>query len=221
MSNGLGIFIGLFAIGVLVFTHKKNTQKQNMNLSNKTKEALAKAIVENDQKTKKWIEISIEKGYEGVGVIPYVYDPIKQLFYFVLGINKKGEAEYPGGKVEEVDSDKEDTVSREVAEETGLIIPRNRFVISFEVNGGTTGYPSYVFLVEISDNEFNQMTSVDGTFVKFIKVQNVVGCETVKDEATGTDYELRKFNKKYVLPQIRDDVLAYIESALKKVLTRS
>jgi ADP-ribose pyrophosphatase YjhB (NUDIX family) len=217
MSNWTALLFVFAGIGALAYIKKQKMDKQ-AGLSDKTKEALQKAIDEKDQKTQKWIENSIVKGYEGVGVIPYVYDPDKKIFYFVLGINKKGEAEYPGGKVEEDDVDQKDTVSREVLEETGLTIPRDRFVTSFQVTGGTTGYPSYVFLVEVSSTEFGKMKSADGTFTSFILVQNVVGCDTVKDEATGKEYEVRKFNKKYVLPQIKDPLLAHVESALKEKL---
>jgi 8-oxo-dGTP pyrophosphatase MutT (NUDIX family) len=177
-----------------------------MNLSDKTKEALKKATDENDSKTLKWIETSIAKGYEGVGVIFYILDNKK--ISYVLGVNKKGEAEYPGGKVEASDSSKEATVQREVEEETGLYFPLERFVKCFEINGGTTGYPSYLFLVEISIEEFQHLKSKDGTFSKFIKVPEVIDCEQV--HSNGTAYELRKFNRKYVLPQIKDSLIEYI-----------
>ena len=179
-------------------------------LSDKTKTALQEAIDKKDEKTEKWIKVSIQKGYEGVGVIPYIFDPVKLIFYFVLGINKKGDAEYPGGKVELTDSDKEDTVRREVLEETGLDIAKNRFVTGFDVNGGTTGFPSYVFVVEFTDSEFKQMKSKDKTFSEFILVQNIFG-DKVKDENTGKEYDVRNFNKKYVLPQVMNRLFDYIE----------
>lgn len=178
------------------------------NFSQKTKEALEKAISEGDTKAEKWIRTSAEKGYEGVGVLLYLEEAGKKLF--VLGINKKNEAEYPGGKCEECDKDLESTVSREVKEETGLYIDKKRFVNGLKVTGGTTGYPSYVFLVEISLEEFMNIQSPDGTFSTFITVENILDCEKVKDYVSGTEYELRKFNRKYVIPQIKDAVAKLI-----------
>lgn len=173
----------------------------------KAREALIKAIADGDTKTEKWIRTSIVKGYEGVGVIPYIRKENKVLF--VLGINKKGEAEYPGGKCEDQDNDLASTVRREVVEEIGLLIDKNRFVNGLQITGGTTGYPSYVFLVEINEADFNLLYSIDGTFSKFILTENIVDCDLITDYY-GIEYELRKFNKKYVIPQIRDSILKIV-----------
>jgi len=185
-------------------------------LSEKTKQALDKARAEKDKKTENWILTSIKKGYEGAGVIFYLkqtrYEPVEKMF--VLGINKENKAEYPGGKCEEEDNDIESTAAREVLEETGLIIDRSRFVNGLKVTGGTTGYPSYVFLVEITMNEFLSLIastscSPDNTFIGFITVDNILDTEKVLDSVSKTEYELRKFNRKYVIPQIKDAIISY------------
>lgn len=181
-------------------------------LSEKTKTSLQEAIEKKDTKTEKWIQTSIKKGYEGAGVIFYVVRD-EQIFY-VLGINKKNEAEYPGGKCEDDDTNIESTVAREVLEETGLFIEKNRFVNKCPITGGTTGYPSYVFFVKITEEEFSKLHSKDGTFSKFITVDNIIDCEKVKDSDSGTEYELRKFNRKYVIPQIKDSILNLIVSQI-------
>ena len=165
-------------------------------LSEKTKKALAEA--EGNEKELKWIQTSIAKGYEGVGVI-FTCDN-----NYVLGINKKREAEYPGGKVELEDASIVDTVKREVQEETGLSLDPARFETKYQVTGGTTGYPSWVYIVNLTEEEFQKLTSTDGTFSKFIKVKTIKNVDQVVDVLTGEAYEIRKFNKKYVLPQIAE-----------------
>lgn len=188
------------SVGALTYVR----MNKDSHLSEKTKEALAKAIADKDTKTEKWIKTSAQKGYEGVGVIPYTVRNKK--VSFVLGINKKNEAEYPGGKCEDADEDLESTVQREVREETGLIINKDRFVNGLQVTGGTTGYPSYVFLLPISEEEFGALRSPDNTFSKFIKVDQIVDCEKVTDTVSGEEYELRKFNRKYVIPQVKNSI---------------
>jgi 8-oxo-dGTP pyrophosphatase MutT (NUDIX family) len=176
-------------------------------VSTKTLEELKKAIKNEDLKTAKWITNSIDKGHEGAGVVPYIYE--NGGFHFILGINKEGFAEYPGGKVEENDTCVEDTARREFNEETSYIINRERLNTFFQINGGTTGYPSYVFLVKFDQRDFDiikQAKSTDGTFTDFIKVSNIFDCDKVTDALTNKEYEIRKFNKKYIFPQIKDEV---------------
>jgi 8-oxo-dGTP pyrophosphatase MutT (NUDIX family) len=187
--------------------------------------ALEKAIAENDSKTEKWIRTAITKGYEGVGIIPYLKK--NNLLLFILGINKKNETEYPGGKVEESDTDLIHTVQREVLEETNLTIDRSRFEDPdlgldlgrgpLEITGGTTGYPSYVFLVEFTEDEFLKMYSKDGTFSKFILTKNIINTEIIVDDISGTEYPFRKHNRKYVIPQIQDKLQELVDISNKDV----
>jgi len=196
------LFVGAFTYSKM----NKGSHPDNLpdNLPEKTKEALAKAIADKDTKTEKWIRTSIKKGYEGVGIIPYtVHD---KRVSFVLGINKDNKAEYPGGKCEEADEDLKGTVQREVQEETGLIIDKDRFVNGLQVTGGTTGYPSYVFLVAITEEEFSGLRSPDSTFSKFIKVNKIIDCENVRNAFGDDEYEFRKFNRKYVIPQVKESI---------------
>jgi 8-oxo-dGTP pyrophosphatase MutT (NUDIX family) len=174
--------------------------ESNTELSDKTKEALATV---KDVNILKWIHTAIEKGYEGVGVIFTTKDN------YVLGINGKNEAEYPGGKVELADINLLDTAKREILEETGLDLEISRLTTKYKITGGTTGYPSYVYIVEITEDEFKQLSSPDRTFSKFIKVRKVSNVDTVIDSITGEIYELRKFNRKYVIPQIEKHLIDY------------
>jgi hypothetical protein len=181
-------------------------------LSEKTKKALATATMEGDTKTVTWIRISAFKGWEGAGFIPFIFADGK--IEYILGINKKKEAEYPGGKTKMKDGSKKETVKRETEEEIGLKLPLERFNDGFEVNGGTTGYPSYVYLVEITEEEFSRLKSKDKTFTSFIRVDSIFDCDTVTDKLTGKQYEVRKFNKKYVLPQVKEAVLDFVTSKI-------
>jgi 8-oxo-dGTP pyrophosphatase MutT (NUDIX family) len=171
-------------------------------LSEKTQEALRLA---KDEKTKQWILTAIDKDFEGAGAI-FVMDDC-----YVLGVNKKGEAEYPGGKVEEQDGGIFDTVLREIREETGLQLDKGRVRELHGINGGTTGYQSFVCKVRITPDEFKQMKSEDGTFSHFIRVKRIKGEETVVDIDTGAVFPVRKFNHKYVIPQIPEGSLPDFE----------
>lgn len=162
-------------------------------------------------KQNEWLETSKAAGYEGAGVIFYYNS--ENTTYFVLGINKKNEAEYVGGKVEKEDKDVIDTVQREIKEETGLYIREFRLHQRFKITGGTTGCPSFLFCVQITDAEFLDMKSEDGTFTKFIKTTNMFGSlETPKlVDSNGDVYDIRKFNYKYVYPQIKEEFENYFK----------
>jgi 8-oxo-dGTP pyrophosphatase MutT (NUDIX family) len=183
-----------------------------VHLSSYTWRELRAAADDGNLKSVQWILTAVEKGYEGAGIIPYVGSGSNRRF--VLGINKKGEAEYPGGKVERDDLDLIATAQREIKEETGLDIGQERFTTKCAVSGGTTGFQSHVFLLKLSQQEFEALKSKDGTFVEFVQVAEVVdpGPEKrqhVVDVATGKSYPIRKFNREYVLPQIKDFLLQH------------
>lgn len=185
-------------------------------LPEKTRMALEKAIREGDEKTKAWIEAAIEGEYEGAGVIfTKRSKKNKKVKNFVLGVNKKkkagsiGEAEYIVGKRERGDGDRIDTAKREVEEEAGLHISRARFSgPAYPITGGTTGYPFYVYFVELMDEEYEAVNSPDGTFTRFIEVPSILDRDIVTDISTGDTFPLRKFNVKYVFPQIADAIRA-------------
>jgi 8-oxo-dGTP pyrophosphatase MutT (NUDIX family) len=152
-----------------------------------------------------WKRISQIKGYEGAGVIFIV-----ESNWYVLGINKNNEAEYPGGKVEEQDNSVAHTIAREVEEETGLKLDISRVSKLAEITGGATGYSAFVSITFITTDEFNLMNSnclnnTDGTFSKFIKTKDIVDTDTVID-SNGESYKLRKFNAKYIIPQIKESL---------------
>lgn len=229
------------AIGVERVRNQHHQEKNKMEnvrtTSSKTLDALKQAVEKLDSQIKKsgvgelvkelkeiqWIVTSIDKGYEGAGVIPYIGTGVNKRF--VLGINKKGEAEYPGGKVENEDSDMISTARREFFEETGIDIERARFHTKCEITGGNTGFASHIFLVQITESEFEAMNlpvcgecnRTDGTFTGgFIQVDEIVSPEgedaklaNVVDIKTKTVYPIRKFNREYVLPQIREFLLKH------------
>jgi hypothetical protein len=167
-------------------------------------------------KQAEWVETSKKAGYEGAGVIFYVFD--RGDVFFILGINKDNKAEYVGGKIEKTDKDLVDTVQRETKEETGLNIERNRFDHRFKITGGTTGFPSFVFLVQITPKEFLQMKSEDGTFRKFIKTLDMFGDGVPPNviDSDGNVYNVRNFNYKYVYPQIKVELEAYLKNTIIK-----
>jgi 8-oxo-dGTP pyrophosphatase MutT (NUDIX family) len=144
-----------------------------------------------------WIKTSIIKGYEGAGAIFTCND------YFVLCVNSKNEVEYPGGKVEMFDDSIKHTIQREIKEETSLSISDDRISTLYKITGGETGTPSYVSLIEISNEEFKNandyLSKNSDIFSKLIKTKKIE--QFVKD-IDGDKYPLRKFNFKYVLPQI-------------------
>lgn len=147
-----------------------------------------------------WIKTSISKEYEGAGAI-FLCDN-----HFVLGVNVKNEVEYPGGKVEIPDLSIENTIQREVQEETSLLIPIERISTLFKITGGETGTPSYVSLIDISNDEFNSsneyLSKNPNTFSKLIKTKKLG--QFITDSNSDKIYPLRKFNYKYILPQIEN-----------------
>ena len=151
-----------------------------------------------------WTRVSILKGYQGCGVIPFL--DTEDGLRFVLGINKDGKAEYPGGKIEEIDTGPISTALRELKEETGLVLSEDRLSNEpFRIDGGTTGYPAYVFTTKISEDEFASMSGKgDGTFSEFIRVKTIFpedGGDCVIDDK-GDRYVIRNFIRKYVLSQL-------------------
>lgn len=148
-----------------------------------------------------WIKTSLHKGYEGAGAI-FTCDN-----YFVLGLNLKNEVEYPGGKVEMIDESIQHTIQREIHEETSLIISIERISTLFKITGGETGTPSYVSIIDISNEEFNQanhfLSNNNLTFSKLIKTKKI---EQFVTDIDHNIYPLRKFNFKYILPQIKPNL---------------
>jgi 8-oxo-dGTP pyrophosphatase MutT (NUDIX family) len=167
-----------------------------------------------------WIVNSIRQGYEGAGVILYVgQGPNRR---YILGIKQgTGEAEYPGGKVERRDVGPADTARRELFEETGLGLSISRFHTKCTITGGTTGCEAHVFLVNLTHAEATSLliaaypdNAPGDTFTSFIRVKDLFAedgtvLETVVNDVTGQTYPLRKFNRKYVLPQIKDFLLSH------------
>lgn len=203
----LGTVFGV-SIASVAYFYVKNNRKHTV--SEFTKKALNKSLQEGDKKTQQWIETSISQGYEGAGVLPYILT--KEGIEYVLGLKyddiiKQYIAEYPGGKCEIYDDDSIDTAKREMEEECKLLINRNRFENShrFTITGGTTGYPSFLYLVQISDKELNDMKTNHSHFNGFTTTKSIFGSDTVKDSRDGNIYQLRKFNRKYVLPQIEQE----------------
>jgi len=154
----------------------------------------------------KWIILSKERGYEGAGAI-MVYDDT-----YVLGINEYNEAEYFGGKIEESDASIQDTAQREILEETGLIIDKSRLNIKMmaPIEGGLTGTVAHVFLLNILKEEYDSLKSTDQTFIKFIRVKSIIKRDNVVDINDGKSYLLRKFNRKYIIPQLEKYLVDFI-----------
>lgn len=163
------------------------------------------------KKKKLWYCSSALRGWEGAGALLYVrvkdaeYDD-----YAVLGLNKeKGELEYSGGCTRYDDANEVATAQRKVFDEFGLKLDASRFRDDLRAStgtAGTTGFPAYVYLIEITNDEYQSMKLKTSTFSKL----NLVPMYQLREYKPGNSlvtkdgfvYQLRSFNR-YTLEALK------------------
>ena len=171
-------------------------------------QATIAAVKEND-----WMMLAEKHKYEGAGVLVNFED--KLLFL----VNKKGQAEFPGGKIEAADNgSKHATALRELREETGMVLNATDLYHCFKTEGGTSGFPSYQFVTRrLKWPEFR--THLEGSHFEGATLSKIYFVDNnkwmIKDGPNGKFIPIRKFNT-FFIEQNKEGLksLGFLEDAV-------